>query len=505
MAVDTVLIVGILLSVVVHLLLRRRLRSNPRLPLPPGPKGIPVLGALPQIGPMAHASLAELAKRYGPIMHLKMGTVRVVVASTAGAARSFLKAHDLQFANRPSTISGKDVTYDGQNFVFSNYGPRWKLLRRFANLHLLGPKAIADWAQVRADEVGRLLRFMRESSKNSRPVFVQEAVVCSNANIIGQVVLSRRVFAAQGEESSKFKHAVTEMLTGVGLFNISDFVPAIAWMDLQGVQRHLLRAHLRMDAILSEFVAEHQATAHERKGRPDVLDLLLANKVDSDGVSLSDVNIRGFIFDMFVAGTDTSSVTIEWALAEMLKNPTILKKAQAEMDQVIGKSRRLEESDIPKLPYLRAICKEALRLHPSTPLGIPHYSFESCEVDGYYIPEKTRLLINIWAIGRDSNVWEDPLEFKPERFLSGKMAHIEPLGNDFELIPFGAGRRICAGMHLGLVFVQYTLGSLVHSFDWKLADDVEELNMEEKFGLVLPKAVPLKTTVSPRLADSAYM
>ncbi|THU43918.1 hypothetical protein C4D60_Mb02t01920 [Musa balbisiana] len=560
MALDIVLIAGILLGVVVHLLLRRRFQSIRRLRLPPGPSGVPILGALPQIGPMPHASLANLAVRYGPIMYLRMGTTGVVVASSAGASRSFLKALDLQFANRPLPISGKDVTYDGQDFVFANYGPRWKLLRKLANLHFLGSKALTKWAPVRCDEIGRMLRAMLESSRNSRPVMVSEAMVCASANIIGQVMLSRRLFESQGEESNQFKDAITELLAWSGKFSIGDFVPAIAWMDLQGVQRQLRRVHVKLDALITAIMAEHEATAHEREGRPDVVDLVMANRFDADGVSLSDVNMKGFISDMFIAGTDTSSIMIEWALAEMLRNPTILQRAQDEMDQVIGKNRRLAESDIPSLPYLRAICKEALRLHPSTPLSLPHYTFESCEVDGYHIPPNTRLIVNdmfiagtdtssimiewalaemlrnptilqraqdemdqvigknrrlaesdipslpyLRAICKDPDVWEHALEFKPERFLSGRNAKIEPLGNDFELIPFGAGRRICVGMHAGLIMLQYGLGSLLHSFHWKLADDVEELDMKEKFGAVLPKAVPLKAVVKPRLLESAYM
>lgn len=208
---------------------------------------------------------------------------------------------------------------------------------------------------------------------------------------------------------------------------------------------------------------------------------------------------------MFTAGTDTSSSVIEWAISEMLKNPTILKRAQEEMDQVIGRNRRLMESDIPKLPYLQAICKETFRKHPSTPLNLPRIAQKDCQVNGYYIPKGTRLSVNIWAIGRDPNVWENPLEFNPDRFLSGKMAKIDPRGNDFELIPFGAGRRICAGTRMGIVLVEYILGTLVHSFDWKLPfDDINELNMDESFGLALQKAVPLVAMVSPRLPINAY-
>lgn len=208
---------------------------------------------------------------------------------------------------------------------------------------------------------------------------------------------------------------------------------------------------------------------------------------------------------MFTAGSDTSSVIVEWAISEMLKNPIILKRLQSELDTIIGRERMLEESDILNLPYLQAVCKEALRLHPSTPLSLPHFSAQPCEVNGYHIPANTRLLINVWAIGRDPDTWEFPLEFYPERFLpGGKATNIEPHGTDFELIPFGAGRRICAGKQAGIIFVQYFLGVLMHAFDWQLPAG-ETIDMKESFGLVVPKAVPLKAMVSPRLAPSAYI
>ena len=189
----------------------------------------------------------------------------------------------------------------------------------------------------------------------------------------------------------------------------------------------------------------------------------------------------------------------------MLKKPSILKRAHEEMDQVIGRNRRLEESDIPNLPYLQAICKETYRKHPSTPLNLPRVSTQACVVNGYYIPKNTRLSVNIWAIGRDTDVWDNPLEFKPERFLSEKYAKIDPRGNDYELIPFGAGRRICAGTRMGIVLVEYILGTLVHSFEWKLPNGVDGLNMDEAFGLALQKFVPLSALLHPRLAPTAYV
>ncbi|KAK1649829.1 hypothetical protein QYE76_067634 [Lolium multiflorum] len=227
---------------------------------------------------------------------------------------------------------------------------------------------------------------------------------------------------------------IVSLLTGTGLFNISDFVPALSWMDLQGVQAKLRRVHTQFDGLITKLLAEHAATAEDRarEGRLDFVDKLRASKDDEDGETISEINIKGLIFDMFTAGTDTSSIIVEWAMAEMMKNPSIMARAQEEMDRVVGRDRRLEESDIAGLPYLQAICKEAMRLHPSTPLSLPHFSFEECEVDGYRVPASTRLLVNIWAIGRHPDAWEDPLEFRPERFLSGPAAKVDPMGNYFE-------------------------------------------------------------------------
>lgn len=188
----------------------------------------------------------------------------------------------------------------------------------------------------------------------------------------------------------------------------------------------------------------------------------------------------------------------------MLLNPAILRRAQAEMDEVVGRNRRLEESDIPNLPYLRAICKESFRKHPSTPLNLPRVAAQACEVDGYYIPKNAKLLVNIWAIGRSSKVWAKPLEFDPERFMpGGEGAKVDPGGNDFELIPFGAGRRICAGARMGVVLVQYMLGSLVHAFDWELPPGTD-MDMSETFGIALQKTVPVVAVVKPRLAHGVY-
>ncbi|KAK8957421.1 Flavonoid 3',5'-hydroxylase [Platanthera zijinensis] len=497
-----IFICSLLLSLAIHLFLLRRHRRR----LPPGPPNFPILGALPLIGPMPHSGLARLAARHGPIMFLKMGLRPVVVASSSAAARSFLKTLDAQFSDRPAGVMSKQVSYNGQDMVFADYGPGWRLLRKISSIHLLGGKAMARWGDVRRDEVRHMLQFLRKQGEFGIPVTISDLLVRSMANVIGEIVMSKRVFDEEGKEAKAFKEMIKGLLVGQGSSNIGDLIPAIGWLDLLGVRKKMMGLHRQFDEMISRLLSEHAATAGRRRERPDLLDLIAAGKVagENGADELSEVNIKGFIADLFVAGTDTSAIVIEWAMTEMLRNPQILRRAQEEADRVVGRHRLLEESDIPNLPYLQAVCKEALRKHPPTPLSIPHYTSEPCEVDGYEIPGKTWLLVNIWAIGRDPVVWTDPLRFDPKRFLKGKMEKIDPMGNYFELIPFGAGRRICAGKQAGMLMVQFFLGALLHSFDWSLPEGVVELDMGEGPGLVLPKAVPLLALVRPRLPASVY-
>ncbi|XP_061353995.1 flavonoid 3',5'-hydroxylase 1-like [Gastrolobium bilobum] len=494
--------VALLIFSISHLIIRLLLRSSYKN-IPPGPKGWPILGALPLLGTMPHVTLANMAKKFGPIMFLKMGTCDTVVISSPDAARAFLKTLDRNFSNRPTIAGSTHLGYNSQDLVFADYGPKWKLLRKLTNLHMLGAKALQDWEHVRETEVGHMLRVIHEFGKQGEPIEVGDLLSCAITNMVSQVVLSNRIFANKGSESKEFKDMVVEFMTISGV-NIGDFVPCIAWMDLQGVVVKMKRLHKKFDVFLTKMIEKHVKSAHERKDKPDFLDIVMANGEDPSEERLSLSNIKALLLNLFTAGTDTSTSIIEWALAEMLKNPNILIRAQKEMEQVIGRQRLLVESDLPKLPYLQAICKETYRMHPSTPLSVPRVSTEACQVNGYYIPKNTRLLVNIWAIGRDTNVWANPLEFQPERFFCGNNAKIDPSGVDFELIPFGAGRRICAGYRMAIVVIEYILGTLVHSFDWKLPNGVE-LNLDEAFGLTLQKAVPLSAMVSPRLVPDAYV
>ncbi|KAK7304683.1 hypothetical protein VNO77_42569 [Canavalia gladiata] len=483
--------------------------TRPSLPLPPGPKPWPIMGNLPHVGSVPHHSLAGLARTYGPMMHLRFGFVDVVVASSATVAEQFLKIHDANFSSRPPNAGAKYIAYNYQDLVFAPYGPRWRLLRKITSLHLFSGKAMDEFKHLRQEEVARLTRNL--ASSDSKAVNLGQLLNVCTTNALGQVMMGRRVFndgnGGCDPRADEFKAMVVELMVLAGVFNIGDFIPSLEWLDLQGVQAKMKKLHKRFDAFLTSIIEEHSISKNEK--HKDMLSTLLSLKdaSDDDGNKLTDTEIKALLLNMFTAGTDTSSSTTEWAIAELIRNPRILAQVQQELDTVVGRDRNVKEEDLPHLPYLQAVVKETFRLHPSTPLSLPRVAAESCEIFGYHIPKGATLLVNVWAIARDPNEWADPLEFRPERFLpGGEKADVDVKGNDFEVIPFGAGRRICAGLSLGLRVVQLLTATLAHSFDWELENGLnpEKLNMDEAYGLTLQRAVPLSVHPRPRLPRHVY-
>ncbi|KAI7736089.1 hypothetical protein M8C21_023706 [Ambrosia artemisiifolia] len=509
MTILPILIYTTITTLIIYLLLNLRTRHHNRLP--PGPTPWPIVGNLPHLGTIPHHSLAALASKHGPLMHLRLGFVDVVVAASASVAAQFLKAHDANFASRPPNSGAKHIAYNYQDLVFAPYGPRWRMLRKICSMHLFSAKALDDFRHVRQEEVAILTRALASAGKS--PVKLGQLLNVCTTNALARVMLGRRVFGdgtgGGDRKADEFKDMVVEMMVLAGEFNIGDFIPALDWLDLQGIAKKMKKLHARFDSFLNTILEEHKSGNGGGSGHVDLLSTLIALKEDADGEGgkLSDIEIKALLLNLFVAGTDTSSSTVEWAVAELIRHPRLLKQAQEEMDKVVGRDRLVTESDLGQLTFLQAFVKENFRLHPSTPLSLPRIASESCEIDGYYIPKGSTLLVNVWAIARDPKMWTDPLEFRPTRFLpGGEKPNVDVKGNDFEVIPFGAGRRICVGISLGLRMVQLLVATLVQTFNWELANGLnpEKLNMNEAYGLTLQRAEPLMVHPKPRLAPHVY-
>ncbi|KAF2320211.1 hypothetical protein GH714_025950 [Hevea brasiliensis] len=322
-------------------------------------------------------------------------------------------------------------------------------------------------------------------------------------NVIGNLMLSRDLLDSQCKEGYEFFQATGMAAMWAGTPNVADFLPFLKWFDPQGLRRNMSRDMARALRIVEGFVKERleeYKLGNEEKNNKDFLDTLL--EFEGDGKDWHEKipyeRIIIIILEMFFAGSETTSAATEWAMAELLRKPEAMRKVKEELNEVVGENRNVEESDIEKLPYLQAVVKEALRLHPSVPLLVPRNTMQDTNFMGYHIAKDTQVFVNAWAIGRDPDSWEDPLTFKPERFLG---SNIDYKGQNFELIPFGSGRRICIGMLLAQRVLLLSLASLIHCFDWELDKDSttpETLDMREKIGMSVKKLIPLNVIPKKR-------
>lgn len=325
-------------------------------------------------------------------------------------------------------------------------------------------------------------------------------------NIVTTMAFRKRC-ADVKSEGSQLIQVVKELVELGGKFNLADMGWLFKKLDLQGYRKLLKSVRSKYDVIIERIIKEHEESRRKKKdmqkddeaeAEGDLLDILLDIYEDPNSeIRLTRENIKAFFLNIFGAGTDTSSLTVTWALAELMNHPDIMKKARKEIDSVVGKGRLVEESDIPNLPYVESIVKETFRLHPTGTI-ISRQATQECKVNGYVIPAKTSLIVNVWSIGRDPEYWEYPLEFRPERFMTDEgRSEMSLKAQNFELLVFGAGRRMCPGVSLATKVVPTALAAMIQCFEWKLAHE-GEVDMEEKPGLGLPRANPLLCIAVPR-------
>ncbi|PPS06308.1 hypothetical protein GOBAR_AA14329 [Gossypium barbadense] len=291
----------------------------------------------------------------------------------------------------------------------------------------------------------------------------------------------------------EFREIVRGIMEELGKPNFGDNFP-IANLDLQGIRRRVAILFRKMMDLFDKMLNERMELRrmNDYISIDDFLDILLQLSHQGNSEKLDRNLIKHLILvDSVVGAIETTTSTLEWAMAELLQNPKVLQEARGELKQIIGEGNLVEESNITCLPYLQAIVKETMRLHPSFPLLLPKKAEADIEIHSFVIPKGTQLLINAWAIGRDPKFWEVPDLFRPERFIRSEM---DVKGRDFGLIPFGGGRRICPGLPLAIRMLHLMLGGLIHSFDWKLENNItpESLDMKDKYGLFLQKAQPLR-------------
>lgn len=279
-------------------------------------------------------------------------------------------------------------------------------------------------------------------------------------------------------------------------FDVADIFPSLKFLHvLCGMKGRIMDVHRELDAILEIIINEHKRNG-DLRGEGVVGVLLRLMKEGGLQFPITNDNIKAIVYDLFSAGTETSSTTIDWAMVEMMKNPSVLAKAQVELRNAFRGKETFNENDVEELKYLNLAIKETFRLHPPFPLLLPRECREEADISGYTIPLKTKVMVNVWAIGRDPKYWDDAENFKPERFEHNS---IDFIGNNFEFLPFGSGRRICPGISFGLANVYFPLAQLLYHFDWKLPSEINpsELDLTESAGAACARKNNLYLIATP--------
>ncbi|RCV41961.1 hypothetical protein SETIT_9G176800v2 [Setaria italica] len=475
-----------------------RSTKPPALRLPPGPWQLPLIGSLHHLllsrfRDLPHRALLEMSGTFGPLMLLRFGAVPTLVVSSAEAAREVMKTHDLAFCSRHLSATIGIISCGGKDIIFSNYNERWRELRKLCMLELFSQRRVLSFRPVREEEVANLLRSV-SGECGGGPVNLREGICHAINDIAVRTAIGNRC-----KYQDEYLHELDEAVRLTGGFNLADLYPSSRLVRrLSAAARDMERCQKNMYRIIECII-------QERKGSPtperedDLLGVLL--RLQREGglqFDLTNEIVSTVIFDIFSAGSETSSTVLVWAMAELVKNPRVMHKAQAELRETFKGQDKLTEGDMVKLRYLHLVIKETLRLHAPVPLLLPRECRQTCQVMGYDIPKGTKVFVNVWAIARDSKLWQDGDEFRPERFDGSS---IDFKGTHFEYTPFGAGRRICPGITLGLANTELLLASLLYHFDWELPDGVkmEELDMAEAFGITLRKKSRLWLKAKPHI------
>ncbi|WCJ37105.1 cytochrome P450 family 71 subfamily B polypeptide 4 [Euphorbia peplus] len=458
-------------------------RHSQNAVVPPGPFKFPIIGNLPQLfGAELHHRLTDLGKIYGPVMSIQQGQIPAIVISSAELVKEVLKNQSDVFAGRPIMQAQQITLYNGLDIAFAPYGDHWRQMRKISALEFLSAKRVQSFRALREEQVSKVMKLLH--SKAGSPVSLTKTIIDLTNSFM---LLS--TFGENGNTKQDLLNILDRVKEATSISVYADFFPSIKFIQYltSGAMARLRKWHLEADRILEDIIDEHKAKKQNDDGKIDnLLDVLLDIQKKGDlQIPLSDDCLKANIVEIFGAGSDTTSRFVEWLMAELMRNPKAMRKLQEEVRRVFGEKGQVEESRLQDLKYMKLVVKETFRLHP---LGavFARQCRERTKVDGFDVYPNTTVIINVHAIGRDPNLWTEPERFCPERFEDSE---IDYKGAHMELIPFGAGKRICPGISFSIVFVELLLANFVYHFDWKLPDEItsETLDMTEVFRVALSK------------------
>ncbi|KAL2608207.1 hypothetical protein R1flu_026780 [Riccia fluitans] len=498
----TTIIIGLFVLLVFRKIFQRRWK------LPPGPRNLPIIGAILSLDKEMHQSLAKHAEKYGPVIYFRLGSHSMLAVQSAEVGEELFKKRDTEFASRAhSTILysvAKYFGFEASNMGFSSYTPALKQTRKICTTELLSSARLSKTEQIRWEEEGEMIKEVE--SLNGEEFELRELLHAMAMNVTCRMILGKQYYGKNvvlTKDLREFQELMVEMVVAAGKPNIGDLVPWLRWLDPQGLTKQFKALHEKQERVLKAILDDHKKARERAPYRlttpstasMDFVDILLSLQ---GKYQLSDLNIMATVSDLLLGATDSTLMVVQWAIIELVRHPETMAILQTQLDHVVGKDRALLESDLPNIPFLGVVVKETLRLHPPIPLLLPRMNEKQTALHGYDIPANTTVFVNVWAISRDERNWEKADQFIPERFMDSPVSVV---GNHFKYTPFGAGRRQCVGVTMGMLMVERTLGSLVHAFDWLPAKGktCADISVEERYGLVLEPKQPLVCRAVPRL------
>ncbi|XP_070042066.1 nicotine N-demethylase CYP82E4-like [Nicotiana tomentosiformis] len=507
-------IVGLVTFAFLLYLLWTKKQSNILNPLPPKiPGGWPVIGHLFYFNNNGdddrHFSqkLGDLADKYGPVFTFRLGFRRFLAVSSYEAMKECFSTNDIHFADRPALLYGEYLCYNNAMLAVAKYGPYWKKNRKLVNQELLSVSRLEKFKHVRFSIVQKNIKQLYNCDSPMVKINLSDWIDKLTFDIILKMVVGKTYNNGHGEIlKAAFQKFMVQAME-IELYDVFH-IPFFKWLDLTGNIKAMKQTFKDIDNIIQGWLDEHIKKRETKdvggENEQDFIDVLLSKRSNEhlgDGYS-HDTTIKATVFTLVLDATDTLALHIKWVMALMINNKNVMKKAQEEMDTIVGRDRWVEENDIKNLVYLQAIVKEVLRLHPPAPLSVQHLSVKDCVVNGYHIPKGTALLTNIMKLQRDPQIWVDPDTFDPERFLTTNAA-IDYRGQHYELIPFGSGRRACPAMNYSLQVEHLSIAHLIQGFNFATTTN-EPLDMKQGVGLTLPKKTDVEVLITPRLPPTLY-
>lgn len=512
--------------------LRRNRTAITTTPLPEASGAWPVIGHLLLFmneNDLNHVTLGHMADKYGPIFSLRFGSHRTLVVSSWEMVKEcFTGTNDKLFSNRPSSLAVKLMFYDTESYGFAPYGKYWRELRKISTHKLLSNQQLEKFKHLRISEVDNSFKKLHELCSNNKQggdttyvaslVRMDDWFAYLTFNVIGRIVSGFQSNAVAGATNSqeKYKLAIDEVSNLMATFAVSDVVPRLGWIDrLTGLTGKMKNCGKKLDAVVGDAVEDHRQkklkisrnntgalTEHEEEDFIDVcLSIMEQSQIPGNHPEIS---VKSIALDMLSGGSDTTKLIMTWTLSLLLNHPDILDKAKEEVDTYFRKKKIsdntpvVDAADVPNLVYIQAIIKESMRLYPASTL-MERMTSDDCDVGGFHVPARTRLWVNVWKMQRDPRVWKDPLVFLPERFLSNDKGMVDVKGQNYELIPFGTGRRICPGASFALEVLHLVLTRLILEFEMKAPEG--KIDMRGRPGFFNNKVVPLDVLLTPRTLD----